>query len=186
MSGHDMSEIERVNTFWTGLDTKTWYGNDPDLDARIRSEFQDLWERAHEGGLHEWLVWPEGALAYLILTDQFPRNMFDDARAHATDGVALAAAKSAIDRKLDLRIDGMVRQFFYVPLMHSESLQDQELCIAYLKQRMPDGGKLNVPFAVKHRAVIRRFGRYPSRNAILGRQDSSEEIAYRKEGGYLG
>lgn len=181
-----MSRIEEVNSFWRALDVKQWYGSDEALDTRIREEFGDLWEEAHSGGLRDWLVSPEGALAYLIVTDQFPRNMFDDGRAYSTDRRAVAAAKSAISRKLDRRVEGMVRQFFYVPLMHSESLQDQELCIAFLKERMPDGGELNVPFAVRHREVIRRFGRYPSRNAALGREDMAEEIAYREAGGYMG
>lgn len=162
-----------------------WYDEDEALDAAIRERFAPIWAHAMEGALALWLTHPSGALAYVILTDQFPRNMWrDQGRAFASDGVALTAAKAAIDRRWDLRIDEPARQFFYLPLMHSERLPDQERCVRLMLTRMPQTGASNLLHAKAHREVIRRFGRFPHRNAALGRADTPAEAAFLAAGGY--
>ena len=132
-----------------------------------------------------WLTYPSGTLAYIILTDQFPRNMHrNSGEAFATDGIARAAAKMAIDRNWDLRIDEPARQFFYLPLMHSECLADQERCVRLMMTRMPETGASNLVHARAHREVIRRFGRFPYRNEALARQTHGAEAAFLAAGGY--
>ncbi|MCL5778495.1 DUF924 domain-containing protein [Limibaculum sp. FT325] len=173
--------------FWLGeIGPGKWYVADPGLDAAIARRFASLWHEALRDPPESWLCTARGALAHLVLLDQFPRNMFGGtARAYASDQRARARAKRAIDLGRDLSMPEPERQFFYLPLMHSESLSDQELCIALLRQRMPLTGANNLGHAVRHRDVIRRFGRFPSRNAALGRRDTEREIAYRAGGGYM-
>ncbi|WP_212524591.1 DUF924 family protein [Actibacterium sp. MT2.3-13A] len=177
---------EDVNAFWLDeVGPQGWYATDPALDARIRDRFEGLWERARDGGLHDWLVTPRGMLAYLILTDQFPRNMFrGEARAFATDGIARAEAKRGIDRGFDMKVAEPERQFFYLPLMHSECLTDQDRCVRLMVTRMAETGAGNLLHAKAHREVIRRFGRFPYRNEALKRSYSEGERAFVKEGGY--
>ena len=132
-----------------------------------------------------WLTYPSGTLAYIILTDQFSRNMFrDTGKAFASDKLARAAAKAAIAKGWDKRIDGMARQFFYMPLMHSECLSDQDRCVRLMKERMPDGGDANLVHARAHREVIRQFGRFPTRNKALSRAMTVPEAAFVDQGGY--
>ena len=124
-------------------------------------------------------------MAYIILTDQFSRNMFRDTKqAFATDKLAKAAAKAAISKEWDLKIDEPARQFFYMPLVHSECLEDQERAVRLIKTRMPETGHQNLPHARAHREVIRRYGRFPTRNAALDRICSADEQAYLDAGGY--
>ncbi len=181
-----MGDVEEISSFWLDeVGPEGWYKADDALDAEIRTRFRALWEGATDGRFAMWLTYPTGALAYIILTDQFPRNMFrGEARAFATDRAALAAAKSAIHRKWDLRIDEPARQFFYMPLMHSENLCDQDRCVRLILERMPETGADNLLHAKAHREVIRRFGRFPYRNAALGRSDTAPERAFLEEGGY--
>jgi uncharacterized protein (DUF924 family) len=164
-----------------------WYKASEALDAEVRERFLAAWENAREGAHGLWLTYPNGMLAYVILTDQFPRNMFrDDARAFATDQQALAAGKVAINRGWDMRIDEPARQFFYLPLMHSENLCDQERCVRLMCERMPEHGAQNLTHARAHREVIRQFGRFPYRNAALERRSTAQEQAFEAEGGYGG
>jgi len=181
-----MSDTEDILNFWLDEVGPTgWYGGGADLDDEIRQRFLPLWEGAREGRHAMWLTYPTGALAYIILTDQFPRNMFrEDGRAFATDRAALAAAKSAIQRKWDMRVDEPARQFFYLPLMHSENLCDQERCVRLILERMPETGADNLLHAKAHREVIRRFGRFPYRNDALSRSDTGPERRFLEEGGY--
>ena len=175
-----------VLSFW--LDEKTpadWYKADDALDQEIRDRFGETWQAAMEGKFGLWLTYPSGALAYIILTDQFSRNMFRGlGKAFASDKAALAAAKVAIDRQWDMRIDEPARQFFYMPLMHSESLCDQERCIRLMKERMPKSGDSNLLHAKAHRDVIRKFGRFPYRNDALARRYTQVEQDYLQSGGY--
>ncbi len=177
--------VEDVLGFWLDeVGEAGWYGGGANLDATIRARFEPLWTRATEGALGLWLTYPSGALAYCILTDQFPRNMFrGSARAFATDPVARAAAKMAIQRDWDLRIDPPARQFFYLPLEHSETLVDQGQAVRLIHMRMPDAAE-TLLHARAHREVIRRFGRFPFRNAALGRADTPDEAAWLAAGGY--
>lgn len=177
---------DEVLNFWLDeVDQKQWYIQDDDLDRKIVEKFEATWNEAMEGSWGLWLTYPSGALAYIILTDQFPRNMFrDSAKAFSSDKMALAVAKQAIHRGWDLKIDEPARQFFYLPLMHSENLCDQERCIRLMKERMPETGESNLIHAKAHREVIRLFGRFPYRNEALDRQMTESEQAYVNDGGY--
>lgn len=177
---------EDVLKFWLDdVGPKGWYAADEALDAEIRSRFEPAWQAAREGTFGLWLTYPGGALAYIILMDQFPRNMYrGSGGSFETDAQALAAAKAAIGRKWDMRIDEPARQFFYLPLMHSENLCDQERCVRLLLERMPQSGADNLLHARAHRDVIRQFGRFPHRNSAVGRVSSPPELAYIKAGGY--
>ncbi|MDK3016402.1 DUF924 family protein [Pseudodonghicola flavimaris] len=162
-----------------------WYLQDDGFDEDIRTRFFDTWEGARAGRFSLWLTYPSGMLAYIILTDQFPRNMFrGDSRSYATDRAALAAAKVAISKGWDMKIDEPARQFFYLPLMHSESLCDQDRCVRLMLERMPETGASNMLHARAHREVIRSFGRFPYRNAALNRPATRQEEAYLSAGGY--
>ncbi|WP_298838585.1 DUF924 family protein [uncultured Roseobacter sp.] len=181
-----MVDPQDILKFWLDdVGPDGWYNATPELDAQIRRKFGDAWEGACEGRYSLWLTYPTGALAYIILTDQFPRNMFrDTAGAFSTDRIALAAAKSAINKDWDMRIDEPARQFFYLPLMHSENLCDQDRCVRLMCERMPEYGRSNLLHARAHRAVIRQFGRFPTRNAALARTDTALEAEYVARGGY--
>lgn len=181
-----MSTPDEVLAYWLDeVGPEGWYAGGAELDGAVRGRFEQAWDRASEGGLSLWLTYPSGTLAYILLTDQFPRNMYrDDARSFALDRVALAAAKMAISRGWDLKIDEPARQFFYLPLMHSEILSDQDRCVRLILTRLPEHGAPNLLHARAHREVIRRFGRFPYRNAALGRSDTPAEAAFLRSGGY--
>ncbi len=180
-----MISPDEVLRFWLDeLEPKDWYVADDALDQRIRDRFLEAWNEAQEGAFALWLTYPTGTLAYIILNDQFPRNMFrGEGKAFASDAVALAAAKLAIARQWDMRIDPPARQFFYLPLMHSENLADQDRCVRLMSMRLPDEGT-NLLHAKAHREVIRRFGRFPYRNEALARGTTALEAAFVAEGGY--
>ena len=162
-----------------------WYAGGDALDADIRDRFEATYVAAREGALSLWLTYPSGTLAYIILMDQFPRNMFrGTSKAFATDKVAMAAAKAAIARGWDMKIDEPARQFFYLPLMHSECLSDQDRAVRLIKTRMPDEGESNLLHAKAHREVIRQFGRFPYRNEALARETPPQEAEYLEKGGY--
>ena len=177
---------EEVLEFWLDdVGPKGWYDVDETLDATIRDKFGTAWQEACEGKYSLWLTHASGALAYIILTDQFPRNMFrGEGKAFASDAIALAAAKASIDKGWDKRIDEPARQFFYLPLMHSENLCDQDRCVRLMCERMPETGAPNLLHARAHREVIRRFGRFPYRNVALSRGSTAPERAYVDKGGY--
>lgn len=177
---------EDVLSFWLDeVGPEGWYLQDDALDAQIRDRFLETWQAACDGKFSLWLTYPSGSLAYIILMDQFPRNMFrGSARAFASDKVALAAAKCAVDKSWDLKIDEPARQFFYLPMMHSESLCDQERCVRLMCERMTQSGPGNLLHARAHREVIRKFGRFPYRNAALERPTTELEALYVSNGGY--
>lgn len=160
-----------------------WFKQNAALDQQITDLFATTRAAAAEGTFALWLTYPNGALAYIILMDQFPRNMFrQDARAFATDRAALAAAKSAIAKGWDLRVDPPARQFFYMPLEHSENLSDQDRAVRLISTRLQDVNFML--HAQAHREVIRTFGRFPYRNAMLGRKSTQSEQAHLDKGGY--
>jgi uncharacterized protein (DUF924 family) len=177
---------EEVLEFWLDeIGPKGWYDTSDDLDAKIHDTFGATWQAACEGKFSLWLTYPSGALAYIILTDQFSRNMFrGSGKAFASDKIALAAAKSAIDKGWDMRIDEPARQFFYMPLMHSENLCDQDRCVRLMCERMPITREDSLLHARAHREVIRKFGRFPYRNDVLDRAGTANEQAYVENGGY--
>lgn len=181
-----MTSPEEVLAFWLDeCGPADWYRSDPDFDQQIRDRFLQSWEQAAAGALGLWLTYPSGTLAYIILTDQFSRNMFrGQGQAFATDHIARAAAKMAIDRNWDLKIDEPARQFFYLPLMHAENLSDQDRAVRLIHTRMPKHGAGNQEHACAHRAVIREFGRFPYRNEALGRKTTAAEQGFLDAGGY--
>ncbi|MFD1881413.1 DUF924 family protein [Paracoccus pacificus] len=171
-----------INDFWIHeVGPKGWYNSTPALDERIRNLFMSAWEDA-ETLTAEWADNPRGALAALILTDQFPRNMFrNDPRAYSTDPLARRIATAAVDAGFDQQIDPPARQFFYLPFEHSEDLADQDRAVALFTERMPGE---NLTHAQLHRDTIARFGRFPWRNKDLGRTPSPEEDRLMAAGGY--
>lgn len=177
---------QEVLSFWLDeVGPEGWYKSSDELDETIRTRFGEAWQSACEGTYGLWLTYPSGVLAYLILMDQFPRNMFrGSGKAFSSDRHAIAAAKMAVDRKWDLKIDAPARQFFYMPMMHSENLCDQDRCVRLMKERMPGAGSGNLLHAKAHREVIRQFGRFPYRNEALDRRSTGNELAYVAQGGY--
>jgi uncharacterized protein (DUF924 family) len=176
-----------IVTFWTEVGPEGWYGGGDKLDRAIHDRFLEAWVSATRGDYRDWLSAPRGALGYLILTDQFPRNMFrDDPRAFATDRLARTAAIIAVQREWDLMVPEPIRQFFYLPFMHAETTADQDRCVRLILARMPETGRENLLHARAHRQVIRRFGRFPYRNAALGRVSTPEEQAFLDGEGYGG
>ena len=160
---------------------KGWYMQSDDLDRRVRDRFMAAWIDAPRLAA-EWAGTAEGALAALILTDQFPRNMFrDDARAYSTDPLALRIAAAAIEAGHDLATPEPARQFFYLPFEHSEELADQQRAVALFAERMPGE---NLIHAEIHRDTIAKFGRFPWRNEALGRSPTDAERKVMEAGGY--
>jgi len=181
-----MITSQDVLDFWlTELTPKDWYVGGTELDARIKAQFEETWARASDGGCGNWLTDPDGTLAYILLTDQMSRNMFrDHAAAFETDTSARAAARMALNLDWDLKVPEPQRQFFYLPLMHSENLKDQDDCILFMSERLPQTGTDNVRHARAHRWVIDRFGRFPYRNTALGRETRQDEAVWLDAGGY--
>ena len=151
---------------------------DTALDAAVRARFEETWRAARAGACESWASSMEGALALIVLLDQFPRNMFrGGAEAFATDALARAAAREALARGFDLEAPVGVRSFFYLPFMHSEDLADQETCLRLTRERLGEQ-HFSYAYAVRHRDAIARFGRFPARNAMLGRPSSPEETGF--------
>jgi uncharacterized protein (DUF924 family) len=181
-----MADPVEVLDFWIDeLGPEGWYAGGPAIDAECRERFGDLWLAAADGGLDHWVDGTVGTLAYLVMTDQIPRNIHrGTALAFATDARALAAARRAVAEGWDMGAPEPERQFFYLPFEHSESLADQDQAVALMAERMPETGADNLLHARAHRAIIARFGRFPFRNAALGRVSTPEEEAFLAEGGY--
>jgi uncharacterized protein (DUF924 family) len=172
-----------VLAFWREAGPKRWFRKDAAFDAEFRERFLAAHEAATRGELDGWAVTAEGALALLVLLDQFPRNAFRDTpRMFATDARSLAIAKDSIAAGFDMATDRDLRNFFYLPLMHSENLANQQRAVALTEPLGSDAHR----FAVLHRDLIQRFGRFPHRNRILGRDTSPEEQQYLDEGGFAG
>ena len=173
-----------VLSFWRDAGPDKWFNKDPAFDEEIRSRFLPTYEAAAAGKFGEWEATPEGALALVLALDQFPRNMFRGSpRAFAVDALARDVANRALTRGFDTRVPQTERGFFYLPLMHSERLADQERCRA-LYRKLGDAEGLK--YADLHADIIRRFDRFPHRNAVLGRATTAEEQAFLDGGGFAG
>ena len=175
---------QSVLAFWRAAGPEKWFKKDAAFDDKIREGFLETCEAAAEGRLTDWELTAEGALALTIVLDQFPRNMFrGSARAFAADPLARAVAGRALARGFDQQMVMPDRQFFYLPFEHSESLADQERCVALFRAT---GDADLVKWAELHADIIRRFGRFPHRNAALGRDTTAEEQAFLDADGFKG
>ena len=181
-----MADPVEVLDYWLGdIGPDGWYAAGDALDADIRARFGDLWTAARGGGLDHWVDGTVGTLAFIILCDQFSRNMHrGQADAFATDARALTAARQALALGNDMAAPEPERQFFYMPFMHAENLDDQTLCVRLFSERMPDTGADHLIHARAHHAVIERFGRFPFRNAALGRTPTPAEDQFMADGAY--
>lgn len=170
-----------VLDFWTAAGPQRWFRPDAAFDAEFRQRFLALHEQAATGDLDAWAAGAGGALALLLLLDQFPRNAFrGTARMYATDAHARRIAHDALARGLDAQVPEELRNFLYLPLMHSEHLADHALCVA---KTAGLGGEPQ-RYALHHQDIIRRFGRFPHRNPLLGRATTPEEQAFLDQGGF--
>jgi uncharacterized protein (DUF924 family) len=175
---------ESVLAFWREAGPAKWFTKDATLDDEIRRRFLETYEAAATGELAGWEQTAEGALALAIVLDQFPRNMFrGDARTYAADPLARDVAERALARGFDRAMTNADRQFFYLPFEHSEALVDQVRCCALFRAA---GVADDLKWAELHAGIIRRFGRFPHRNALLGRATTPEEQAFLDRGGFKG
>jgi uncharacterized protein (DUF924 family) len=182
----DTASIRDILDFWFlplgdpgyGKSRDVWWQSTPDLDAEIRERFSGLLDKAVAGALDHWAKSPDGALALILLCDQFARNMHRrTAKAFSGDATALATARLAIARGDPLVYPVELRTFFYMPFQHSESLADQDFCCSLFASM---GNDDYVKHAVEHRDIVARFGRFPHRNDLLGRPCTAEELDYLK------
>jgi uncharacterized protein (DUF924 family) len=164
-----------VLKFWFGLDHDDWWRSGPELDHRIKQNFLKLWAEKRQLPVESFLADPLTALAGVILFDQFPRNMFrGSAEQLATDHLALAISRGAIDKEFDEELQPKERGFLYMPFQHSENLADQNRSLLLFTE-LGDAEQLG--YAKKHHDIIERFGRFPHRNAMLGRTPRADEVA---------
>lgn len=165
--------------FWFAESTQAhWFVRSDALDQQIRERFGAVYEQAVAGELEDWKDNAKSALALTIIFDQFPRNMFRGSpKAFATDVLACTLSKYALEHDYDKALDEKARQFFYLPLMHSETLADQEQSVQLYKGL---GNDLALGFAKEHRDIVEKFGRFPHRNAVLGRKNTPEETEFLK------
>ena len=173
-----------ILAFWREAGRDRWYKRDDAFDANIRLRFLELWQKAAAGLLASWEETDDGALALVIVLDQFSRNMFRGTQqAFASDALARDVARRAIAGGVDRRIDPVLLEFLYMPFMHSEHLPDQLHCVALFQNT--DNAE-NLKYAREHADIIRRFGRFPHRNRLLGRDTTEDEQAFLDAGGFAG
>jgi uncharacterized protein (DUF924 family) len=177
------AEAIAVVDFWRAAGIGRWFAKDADFDRLFRDRFLSWHEAAARGELTHWPASATGALALVLLLDQFPRNSFRGTRRmYATDAMARAATAAAIAAGHDRVVETTLQLFFYLPFAHSEDLADQERCVALVRRL----GQPDLSHAEHHRDIVRRFGRFPHRNPILGRPMTPAEQRYLDEGGYAG
>ncbi|MGB3789026.1 MAG: DUF924 family protein [Phormidesmis sp.] len=194
----DPSRFEAILSFWFGdfADAdyghyrKIWFIKDPTFDEQIRQQFLTDTDKAAAGVYRNWQLQPLSAVALLLLLDQFPRNLYrGHPRSFATDAQALAVAKHLVDAGLDCELIPAHRFFVYLPFEHSEEMRHQNRCVELMQQLIEDfpdleeGFKGGLDYAIRHREVIERFGRFPHRNQILGRQSTPAETAFLQQPG---
>ena len=182
------SSPAEVLAFWFGGEGEPgygefrsqWFQKDEAFDREVTDRFAGLYDEAAAGELDGWREEAESCLALVIVLDQFPRNMFrGDARTHATDGKALDAAKYAIEQALDRDLPPFQRMFLYMPFMHAEDARDQRISVGLFEGLAGEaGGPDVVEYAGGHRDIVERFGRFPHRNALLGRETTPEEAEF--------
>lgn len=175
--------IDEIVDFWFDDAVKAyWFRRSDSFDRAVRDTLQEPYEQAAAGAYDGWMEDVDGCLALCVLLDQVPRNVFrNDPRAFATDAKARAVARHAIENGYDLECNADERLFLYLPFEHSEDLEDQRLAVALIRERV--GTPEPVDYAERHLRIVERFGRFPHRNAILGRASTPEEEAFLKEPG---
>ncbi len=180
-----ITDPEDIQNFWFyEVGPERWFAPDPALDQTIRDRYLATHERAALEELWAWEETPEGVLALLLLLDPFPRRMFrGTSRAYATDDLALETARQAVVRHFDDRIDKNFKLFFYLPFLHAERIGEQRLALFYIRERMKDPEW--IARAAWRLETIERFGRFPHRNAVLGRANTPEEELFLKEKGSI-
>lgn len=201
MEETSMENPETIHRFWFDAasddvavaeqQSRLWWQKHPDTDRQIRQRFEPWLRRAANGELDAWAATPGGRLALILLTDQFSRNMYRNApESFAYDAFAHRWCREGLEEGADRALRPIERVFFYLPLEHAESLEDQERAVALFRQLVQDVGTARagafegfLDYAIRHRDVIARFGRFPHRNAILGRVSTPEEAAFLKEPG---
>jgi uncharacterized protein (DUF924 family) len=182
------TEADEVLAFWFGREDEpgygefreAWFRKDPEFDQQVQERFGPLYERAAAGELDGWHEEARSCLALVICLDQFPRNMFrGDGRTHATDDKALETARYALERALDRELPPFQRVFVYMPFMHSESVEDQRRSVELFGRLAEKPGAPDLTsYAVGHMEIVERFGRFPHRNVILGRETTPEEAEF--------
>jgi uncharacterized protein (DUF924 family) len=178
-----------IVAFWRDAGPKCWFAHDPAFDRTIAERFEAAHQAAARGTLAAWEETPEGALALVLLTDQFSRNLYrGSAHAFATDEMARNAARRALARGFDQAFDPALRQFFYLPFEHHEDGASQARAVALYQALTEAGGApaQGLEYARLHAGLIARFGRFPHRNRELGRTDTEEEIEFLRNGGFAG
>ncbi|AFZ43754.1 protein of unknown function DUF924 [Halothece sp. PCC 7418] len=188
LSVEDQKQAQTVLDFWFGSPDddhygkprQEWFIKNPEFDQQVRSRFWSLYEQAAQGKLDAWKHTPETCLALIILLDQFPRNLFrGDPRMFETDQKALSFAKYALKQDYDRQLLNVQRWFIYLPFEHSEDLEMQYRAISLFSRLKDDpDSESTIDYAERHLKVIEKFGRFPHRNAILGRESTPEEIAF--------
>lgn len=191
-----MTYPQEVLEFWFGtLDPaqlsysgrrKVWFGRDSAFDDAIRQRFLNTYQQAAVNGLDYWRDTPLGTLALILVLDQFPRNMFRNSpQAFATDEKARAIASDAVEHQLDQQLHAVQRLFMYLPLEHSEAIADQDRSVRLFEALTNQAPELIdcLDYAQRHRDVIERFGRFPHRNVILGRESTEAELEFLKQPG---
>jgi uncharacterized protein (DUF924 family) len=168
---------QEIVDFWFAKDTrKLWFNSTPEFDRKLCDRYQPLWEQASRGELDHWMETAEGCLALVLIMDQLPLNMFrGSAQSFATEARSREVTRVAIDRGFDQQLPEQQKAFLYMPFMHSEALEDQQLALELFDQA---GLESNLRFARHHHAIIEKYGRFPHRNAVLGRDSSTAEIEY--------
>ncbi len=169
------NDPQDILDFWfSPRSSARWFASTPEWDAEIRARYETLWQRACRDELETWMESAEGALALVILLDQFPLNMFrGQSAAFASEGRAVAACKRALEQGFHHGLSEPQRLFLFMPLMHSENPQDQDLSL-----RLFEAAGMDTRWPRHHRDLVRRFGRFPHRNAILGRPSTARELDY--------
>jgi uncharacterized protein (DUF924 family) len=177
-----VATARQIHEFWFSDAVRPlWFDSTPEFDGQLVERYLATFHEAARGQLDQWQKSAVGALALVIVLDQFPLNMFrGQPESFATEAAAREVAEDAIVRGYDVDLSNEEKSFFYLPFMHSESLADQDRSVALFRQAGLDGG---LKWALHHRDIIRRFGRFPHRNAILGRNNTEDESAYLVSGG---
>lgn len=177
-----MTTPEDIIRFWfEDIDKKSWFKKDPEFDQTLKQRFGELLSQAEKSELYSWRSSAHGRLAEIIVLDQFSRNLYrDSARAFASDPLALALAQEAVSQQLDDELNTDQCTFLYMPYMHSESALIHEVAVQLFKK---NGKEDNLDYEMRHKAIIDRFGRYPHRNVVLGRESTAVELEFLQQPG---